>query len=466
MEDVAQPNPYQVPLEIGSEVYVFEIFRSSSNHSHTQEKGLWYRGYVVASQKTALLASNSNANNPTGLETSWRENTTLADEPSVTVGIFPATHCLIKERLEENDEKFDELKLATGSITGGSLGLGRSKANKVLEPLFEEEDEPDILGNVNTPTKGKKRASMTNRRLSLQSPKNTSTHHARSQSSSTLKSDVQDERPTPPLPSLKTGDETSAGLEEPLIDEIACSLREYSALLYTYLLKRDYTMFNTVKAHIEALHIGRRQLLSKALSVDELTRLRRDLVDRLAAANLLQGLDLVVRDPDSGAVADVEAEGVIDKRSWMSGVRMYKLGVELAYTGVEGQGDLRNRGPSVLGPSDLLAKNTASISAQQNLNSSENPASAQLYHLLMDFKAFFASPSALGETTELSFSLYNKSEGRFLTEECCIILNHQGGTCLLYENERRTEGHLRSSSRWPSRSGSDDLQRPVATGRA
>lgn len=48
------------------------------------------------------------------------------------------------------------------------------------------------------------------------------------------------------------------------------------------------------------------------------------------------------------------------------------------------------------------------------------------YHAYLDVRAFVASPCVPGETAELYFSLYNKVESRFITEEFCLILNHLG----------------------------------------
>lgn len=52
--------------------------------------------------------------------------------------------------------------------------------------------------------------------------------------------------------------------------------------------------------------------------------------------------------------------------------------------------------------------------------------SGAFYQCFLDVRAFIASPCAPGETAELYFSLYSKSEGRFLTEEFCLIMNHFG----------------------------------------
>ena len=46
-----------------------------------------------------------------------------------------------------------------------------------------------------------------------------------------------------------------------------------------------------------------------------------------------------------------------------------------------------------------------------------------LFHLFLDFKIFMCS---VGETTELYFSLYNKGETRFVSDEYQIVLTAQG----------------------------------------
>ncbi|KAI7932951.1 hypothetical protein MJO28_017930 [Puccinia striiformis f. sp. tritici] len=43
---------------------------------------------------------------------------------------------------------------------------------------------------------------------------------------------------------------------------------------------------------------------------------------------------------------------------------------------------------------------------------------------MLEIKSFLASPCVEGEIVELYFSLYNNSESRFMTKECCTILNH------------------------------------------
>lgn len=64
---------------------------------------------------------------------------------------------------------------------------------------------------------------------------------------------------------------------------------------------------------------------------------------------------------------------------------------------------------------------------QPSRNSSDiGSVGAKFFHLALSLEAFVASPCSPGETAELYFSLYNRGEARFLTEEFCVILNHHG----------------------------------------
>lgn len=388
---------------------------------------------VASKQATSLLDTNNGfvEGNSSGLQLS------SAEEPSVTVGIFPATHCLIKERLEDTDARLAEVRQSADAASLDKDLLRKQKTP--LATLLEEDESQDedllsgIVGNLQTPSKAKNRASLVDGRLS---------GHKRSTSSNSLQDassnvPVVDDRPSPPLPSLKTGDETAAGLDEPLVDEIACSLRGSASMLYTYLLQRDYDRFHKVKAAIEDLHLGRRQLLSGTLSTDELHQLRQSLVDKLVMVNIQQDLDIVVRHPYSGALADIEAHEAVDERAWMSAPRMWKLGVELAYTD-EKTGKRPLGAHSILGPSTVFPHPAEKKTrTQQHYNISNQSSSLPMvYHVLIDLKAFVASPCAPGETAELIFSLYNKSEKRFLTEECCIVVNHHGGEAISHERLR------------------------------
>ena len=51
---------------------------------------------------------------------------------------------------------------------------------------------------------------------------------------------------------------------------------------------------------------------------------------------------------------------------------------------------------------------------------------AKFFHIFLHLRAFVASPCAPGESVELLFSLFDKNEARFVSEEFCVVLNHNG----------------------------------------
>jgi dedicator of cytokinesis protein 3 len=61
-------------------------------------------------------------------------------------------------------------------------------------------------------------------------------------------------------------------------------------------------------------------------------------------------------------------------------------------------------------------------SAQPSTSSS----GAKFHHIFLDVRTVFANIAAPGELVELYFSLFNKSESRYVTEEFCLVLNHNG----------------------------------------
>lgn len=265
-------------------------------------------------------------------------------------------------------------------------------------------------------------------------------------------------KPNPPLPSLKCGDETASGVREPLVDEVACALREWSQLLFTHLSNRDYAKFHEIKREMDTLHSARRQLLSGALSRQEAEQIRADLVQRLAKGNSAQGLDLIVRHPTHGSLVEVDTLGP----SWVSVVQLYSMQAKLAYINAA---DLASRQHHqqqqqhatriTTHTSELFAQNetsrgttghkrndsTLSITQQGDLSSAA-PSPSRFYHLYFEMRSFVTSPCAPGELSEFYFSVYNDSEKKFITEDYCIVLNHQnipvpltlGKLCTLFKD--------------------------------
>lgn len=426
-----------IALELGDEVYVFEQL------GHTDVS--WYRGYVVSTSRlpTTAASASSLSDYSTFHALGQQASTSNTEEPQVYVGVFPCTHVHIREQLDDA-----EMRLASVYEQAKELGIVGATG-----PLLHQRAQMETLPEVDESSPGQQ--------PSAQLPSVEST----SQEIGTNGHIV--ERPPPPLPSLKCGDETLAGVHEPLVDEIACALREWSALMFNYLGQRDYALLNTVKEQIEVLYMARKQLLAQTLSAEEVSKLRRECVARLVKGNIAQGLDVIVRHPGRGGLIDFDINSKdADPDSWVSGIRLFALQAALAYVD---QHDEVSSTATAPGGMDLSASNAFGITSpttnsagvlagidntrhpglpgRQNsvtalirdrLNSigpsstqgvdgtNASSSSAKYFHVFVDLRAFVATPCTAGEVVELYFSLYNRAESRFLTEDFCVVLNHRG----------------------------------------
>lgn len=456
---------------MGDECYVFEQYipAVSNTLQPVELEVVWYRGYVVNSSHQSSL---SNLSTPAQLQYAEPDSFTssnntqlptfiLPDEPQVFLGIFPASHLQVREQLEDSSHRlsrtFAQLNsnvMANSNSVSSTIGVNgirtfNDKSGR-MDPLLEEDETESSLP-----------ASHSQFLRTIDGLIGSELIAGANQS--------QADKLTPPLPSLKAGDETASGRDEPLVDEIACALREWYTLLFVHLNKRQYRLFHIMKEHIEALHMGRRQLLAQTLSTEEAAKLRQDLVNRLVYGNLVQDLDIIVRHPDYGALVDTEVDfESVDSRSWMSTVRMYVAQVKLAYLSqalspdrgfmngplnlpdpltnnallsmstntssklaepnqVPLNAHLPNcRSSQIMITSGSQSESSPNLSNQPSFSAPGTGARPKFYHVMLDVKSFLASPCTPGETIELYFSLYSKSDSRFLTEEFCVILNHLG----------------------------------------
>jgi dedicator of cytokinesis protein 3 len=441
-----------VPLEVGDEVYAFEKYTPSSKEP---VDGCWYRGYVVLLSFSLYTYLNLRCSYvvctirrpPVTWSLSDPSSSTSIVKPSVKaeetqqvfIGIFPASHIFVRDELADAEGRLPELaRSAQGGIHGrNSPGdalayWNKDKASIGMDTVREEDEEVDPYMSRKSFKFGPPPDQVNSSRAAFPV-------YSRSiRSSSPADSRVLKLRP--PRPSLKSGDDTASGSAQPIIDEIASALREWHTLMFQYLARRDYKLFHVVRDHIEALHLGRRQLLAQTLSAEETLNMRRDCVTRLVSGNLVQGLDVIVRHPTWGGLVTVDVEGDNDARSWVSAIRMYAMQVSLAYLNVT-YDDVR---PYPLGPSTDFVPSvplptpahsafpepphykTRSRSQGYGTDDPLRHSTAKFYHVFLDLRAFVASPCAPGETAELFFSLYKKQGTQFVTEEFCAILNHNG----------------------------------------
>ncbi|KXN90212.1 Dedicator of cytokinesis protein 3 [Leucoagaricus sp. SymC.cos] len=396
-----------VSLEVGDEVYAFEKYTPSAKDF---VEGPWYRGYVVCTARRPPI--------------SWSESSTarpakLEEPQQVFIGIFPASHIFVRDELPDAEGRLLELahSLGGGAADGEYLASGAWTRDKAMGVLQEVDEQPASRAPIRS-------ASV--RSVSIRSSSPPLSHI---------------DRPLPPRPSLKSGDDTASGVEQPIIDEIASALREWHTLMFHYLARRDYKLFQVVREHIEALHSGRRQLLAQTLNAEETDYMLRECVIRLVSGNLVQGLDVIVRHPTWGGLVNVDIDTVPVPRSWISAVRMYAMQTSLAYINVRDDVEIK---PYRISTDQLLTntlptpansafpelphlhQRTRSQSSAGLIRSSTRHSTAKFFHVFLDLRAFVASPCAPGETAELFFSLYKKQGTQFVTEEFCAILNHNG----------------------------------------
>ncbi|KAF9007971.1 cytoplasmic protein [Cyathus striatus] len=421
-----------VSLEVGDEVYAFEKYTPSPKEP---VEGEWYRGYVVCTTRRPPVTWS--LSDPS----SSRPAVKAEENQQVFIGIFPASHIITRDQLSDAEGRLPDLATSLTSAANGNT-QGRTspfyhwykdKLNGAMDPLREEDEDTDAYMSRKSFRLGPPPDQANSSRAGLP------VYPTSIRSSSPAESHIL--KPLPPRPSLKSGDDTASGVEQPIIDEIASALREWHTLMFQYLARRDYKLFHIVREHIEALHLGRRQLLAQTLSAEETVNMRRECVTRLVSGNLVQGLDVIVRHPSWGGLVTVDVEGDIDPRSWVSAVRMYSMQTSLAYLNVD---DMRSYIPGTStdyvpgGPlptpahsafADVpypIQKSHGRPTTSFGQSNALKPPIAKFYHVFLDLRAFVASPCVPGETAELFFSLYKKQGTQFVTEEFCAILNHNG----------------------------------------
>ncbi|KAK4687917.1 hypothetical protein P7C73_g2195, partial [Tremellales sp. Uapishka_1] len=406
MAEDGKRNPYEISLDVGDEFFAFEEYRCAAEG---QAKGeVWYRGYVVQAVSLALLTP---AASPHASQLAYPR-----PEPSVLIGIFPATVVHIRPGAPNDSGALEVVYEKARLLAEEKYHAGTGKIRE-MEAVTEEEDEGEIGHDASSPSRSPPGKSVMDRPRgsSLQevvdippspSPILAVNGLARPNRPKSLlleapiaTSSQEAEKDQPPLPKLTAGDSTTAGAQWPLVDEIACAIREWYGRLPTYLANRDYRLFNAVIQHIDALFLGRRQLLSQTLSGDELKRVRKECVSRLVKCNVAQGLEVIVRSLEDGSVMVVDKERAASGASWIGGITCYVYQVQ-------------------------SFQNFSLESAKSD--HAATPPSGSYYHCCLDVRAFIASPCNPGETAELYFSLYSRSEGRFVTEEFCLVMNHLG----------------------------------------
>jgi dedicator of cytokinesis protein 3 len=258
----------QLSLDLGDEVYVFE-----------QAEG-WYRGYVVTSVTPPVVLSSSSSSSAHGPKIATEVKGLM--DPKVYVGIFPANYVAVKEYVSDalgilanGDEEDDEYNSANASKRSSYLSATTNRRDASASAPAT----PTIATFPGLPLhRIADKLQAPKRNLSTSSRKTEKSRASRGGKNSIIQR-------TPPLPALKVGDDTEAGLEEPLVDEVSAALREWHGLLFGIFLKKNYRLFDDLSGLILKLERARRDLLSGLLTKSETIQLRREIVVMLNIGN-------------------------------------------------------------------------------------------------------------------------------------------------------------------------------------
>lgn len=375
-----------LPLEVGDELFILE------------QQGQWYRGYVLSA-----------------VEEGRKPNT-------APLGCFPRTHVQIKEYLDmdPNESNAAEIMMRrTDDRPLSSVAAPWQQQHATITPdaLQLSRSVSESLIYSSTPRK------------SYHAP--TTARRPDSVVDMTVELDAEEHGaggvPVPSLPLARFDQSTITGSSEPLVDEIGACVSEWNCLLYKYLEERRYAAFNAVRDQINYLFQARRQLLDQALSKEELARLRKDIIHRMVILNMSQDRDMIIRHPERGYILDANSTSLatIFRMHWK-----YTLSEHIPVTSMT----LPLSRPSIASSSQTTTTTTAAdpLPSPQPQQQTTTPISttttkgAKFHHLFLELKACVAHFCQPGEFTELYFSLYNREERRFLTEQFVVVLNYNG----------------------------------------
>ena len=222
-------------------------------------------------------------------------------EARVFSGIFPRACVEIREMMDHSGAQLEETSHMNGNARQSEKELEEDEAQRhhsldeAAEDADEELTDEDSVQERSPKANGLKKSKtpqVTTTEIKVEGSSTTSPT-----SPDTTGSKAQ-EKPIPPVPLLKIGDETPSLVSEPLVDEIASCLREWqSTKLHELLLARNYSHLDKLGRLVERVDLCRRQLLHGVLTDQEAESVREKTVWDLVNGNKLVGDEVIIRDP-------------------------------------------------------------------------------------------------------------------------------------------------------------------------
>ncbi|CAO3611450.1 unnamed protein product [Cunninghamella blakesleeana] len=456
---------YMVPLEVGDELYIFE------QNTH------WYRGYVLNSLEEGRKPNNA----PNGIfpKSHVQIKEYLEIDSYDTIDFFLNQRLITTTSTSTSSGLSNDLlsttpppNLQSSSILSSSDGLLTSQSDSLLnnnnnnnnnkQHLNEDHISVPVtpsIASLSRPGSGDfeyhlnllSSSTDIHHQLRGKFDNNVIFNNNNNNSNNNDYIQQQQRRPLPPpLPMARFDQSTVTGNDEPLVDEIGACVSEWNCLLYTYLKEGRYSAFNAIRDHINYLFQARRQLLDQALSKEELARLRKVIIQRMVTMNISQNHEMIVRHPERGYILDINntSAATLYYIHWKYTIseqipitslpfndflldKLQKDPKKIALEYIDTSSSSSSPSPQ---QSDQHQNYTFSANNSNNNNNNNNNKKkhsfqnkgGKFHHLFFDLKACVAHICQPGEWSELYFSLYSESQGKFITEQFVVNLNYNG----------------------------------------
>jgi len=188
-----------------------------------------------------------------------------------------------------------------------------------------------------------------------------------------------------------------------VVNELIQVLREWKTLLFKQFLDLHTNEFKALKERIGVLLEWYHKISFAGTTETRRKELKEKVVQKIEEGRRLMGLDMIVR-TTGGEPATEKNTGIIT---------LLHMHQELAAKDKIGTAESKK----------LQAVDPAIAARLNKPQQSKQPETLLLNHILLDLKIFMCS---VGEPTELFFSLYNKSNDKFITEEFKVFLTDKG----------------------------------------
>ncbi|KAJ3123469.1 hypothetical protein HK100_011592, partial [Physocladia obscura] len=247
--------------------------------------------------------------------------------------------------------------------------------------------------------------------------------------------------PQPSYPNL----DSIVGHREPLVDDLAAVLIEWSGLLKVHLSSQNYSLYGKVVYLSNRLYKGRNQLMSAALAQERLIKVRNQLIDIVEFGNYIQNLDMTLRNRSRGSLlGEAKSSSIIKvfKAHFESYERLLIAKANLPlYSKLYDRISGTDRFTISLTP--ITASPLLAITNPQNypvyddrqraihlpftLQSGRKRSEAvHSYYIHFELSACFAQICLPGEHAELAFYLYDKIKNKPISEDFLVRIDSSG----------------------------------------